>query len=242
MGKEVRICAHRGLSALCPENTLPSFAAALAFGADEIELDIRWTKDQRLVISHDDHLARISNGDGRLGEHTLSELRGVNIGVKHGWTVSFATPDELFSLLGDRIVYNLHVKEAGDNGALIRDLADCIRRHGLEKQCYFAASPRELEWMQKVEPDIPRCAIQLPNDEISIEDMAERYGCSRVQFWLGMYDRGTIERLHARSVSCNLYYADTVENMRIQAELGIDTLLTNRCDLGKAFMEEYAGA
>ena len=240
MSHPVKICAHRGLSALCPENTLPAFAAALALGADEIELDIRWTKDQQLIISHDMDLTRISDGEGLLSEKTLDELRCVNIGVKHGWTVSFATPDELFSLLGDRIVYNLHVKEAGENGALIRDLAACIRRHGLTGNCYFAASPRELEWMEKVEPGIPRCAIQLPNDEIVIEEMAAKYGCTRVQFWLGMYDRGTIDRLHARGVSCNLYYADTLEDMRLQADLGIDTLLTNRCDWGKVFMKEYA--
>ena len=38
-------CAHRGLSALVPENTLPAFAAAYALGADEIEFDVRLTCD-----------------------------------------------------------------------------------------------------------------------------------------------------------------------------------------------------
>lgn len=237
MNRSVKICAHRGLSALCPENTLPAFAAALALGADEIELDVRYTADRQLVISHDEHLDRISDKTGLVGEHTLQQLRSVNIGVEKGWTVGFTTPDELFSFFGDRIVYNLHVKEAGGDGRLIRDLANCIRRHGLEKQCYFAASPNELAWMQRVAPHIPRCAIQLPEDPISIEEMAEKYACSRVQFWYGMYDQGTIDRLHARGVSCNLFFADSVEEMAKQANLGIDTLLTNRCDLGKVFIE-----
>jgi len=235
MPNSVAICAHRGLSALCPENTLPAFAAALALGADEIELDVRWTSDRQLIISHDDSLSRISDGDGFLRDHTLDELRALNIGVKNGWTVGFATPDELFSFLGDRIVYNLHVKEAGEDGSLIRDLTDCIRRHGLEDKCYFAASPNELEWMLRVAPHIPRCAIQLPDDAMTIEEMAEAYACSRVQFWYGMYDQNIIDRLHARGVSCNLFFADTIEEMEKQANMGIDTLLTNRCDLGKVF-------
>lgn len=240
MKHPVRICAHRGLSALCPENTLPAFAAALALGADEIELDVRYTLDRQLVISHDDNLSRISDGSGLLREHTLDQLRTVNIGVKHGWTLSFSTPEELFTLLGDRIIYNLHVKESGEDGALIRDLTECIHRHKLSDHCYFAASPDQLEWMQSIAPEISRCAIQLPGDPISIEEMAEKYSCSRVQFWLGMYDCGTIERLHARGVSLNLFYADTIEDMRLQAELGIDTLLTNRCDLGKVFIQQYS--
>ena len=45
-----RFCAHRGVSALMPENTLPAFGAALALGADEIEFDIRLTKDGKLVV------------------------------------------------------------------------------------------------------------------------------------------------------------------------------------------------
>ena len=48
-----KFCAHRGLSKLMPENTLPAFAAALSLGADEIEFDIRLTKDQKLIVAID---------------------------------------------------------------------------------------------------------------------------------------------------------------------------------------------
>ena len=44
-----KFCAHRGLSKLMPENTLPAFAAALALGADEIEFDIRLTKVSKMT-------------------------------------------------------------------------------------------------------------------------------------------------------------------------------------------------
>ena len=39
--EQKKFCAHRGVSALMPENTLPALAAALALGADEIEFDVR---------------------------------------------------------------------------------------------------------------------------------------------------------------------------------------------------------
>lgn len=77
-------CAHRGVSALMPENTLPAFAAALALGADEIEFDVRMTKDGQMVVSHDGTLERISDGTGNVADHTLAELLELNIGGKHG--------------------------------------------------------------------------------------------------------------------------------------------------------------
>ena len=47
-----RLCAHRGLSQVCPENTVPAFAAAIASGAHEIELDLWTTRDGVPVICH----------------------------------------------------------------------------------------------------------------------------------------------------------------------------------------------
>ena len=70
-----KFCAHRGVSALMPENTLPAFAAALALGADEVEFDARLTKDLQLIVSHDGTLNRISNGEGQLSDFTLEELK-----------------------------------------------------------------------------------------------------------------------------------------------------------------------
>src|SRR5712691_953025 len=45
--------AHRGRHADCPENTLAAFAAAVAFGADGIETDVRFSRDGRPVLFHD---------------------------------------------------------------------------------------------------------------------------------------------------------------------------------------------
>lgn len=47
-----------------PENTLPSFAAAIALGADEIEFDVRLTSDLKMVVCHDDDVNRVSDRKG----------------------------------------------------------------------------------------------------------------------------------------------------------------------------------
>jgi len=226
-----KFCAHRGLSALMPENTLPAFGAALALGADEIEFDLRLTRDNRLIVSHDPVLERISDGTGNLCDYTLEELLQLNVGVKHGWTVPFCTAEQVFEQFANRLTFNIHLKEHGEEGYLISELVKLVDKYQAQDSVYFAASPRELEWMQRIAPQIPRTAIQLPKDEIGIFDMAKKYDCTRVQFWLGMFDQALIDQLHDNGILCNLFYADTAENYEKYFSMGIDTLLTNRMDL-----------
>lgn len=233
-----RFCAHRGLSALTPENTLPAFAAALSLGADEIEFDVRLTRDNQLIVSHDGTLERISDGEGKLSDKTLAELKRLNAGVKQGWMTPFCTVEEVFAQFAGRLAFNIHLKEPGEDGYLIKELVRLVEKYDAHESVYFAATPAELEWMQRIAPQIPRCAIQLPGDGIGIYDMAMKYGCSRVQFWLGMFDGALIRRLHAAKVSCNLYYADTAQDYDRYFDMGIDTLLTNRMDLAAAWRRD----
>lgn len=69
-----RVCAHRGFNTIAPENSMPAFGAAVAMGADEIEFDLWYTKDGEIVSIHDSTLDRVSDGSGRVFEHTYEEL------------------------------------------------------------------------------------------------------------------------------------------------------------------------
>ena len=79
-----RLCAHRGLSKACPENTLPAFAAAIASGAHEIEFDVRTSRDGIAVVCHDESVDRTTNGRGKVAELTWEELRRLDTGASFG--------------------------------------------------------------------------------------------------------------------------------------------------------------
>ena len=89
--------------------------------------------------------------------------------------------------------------------------------------------------MERIAPDIARAAIQLPDNTMDIFEMAKKYNCSRVQFWLGIFDEELIKKFHNDGISCNLYYADDIENYEKYFSMGIDTLLTNRMDLANDY-------
>ena len=77
----VRI-AHRGASGkgLAPENTLPSFERALEIGADAIEMDVRATRDGRVVVIHDETLDRTTDRTGAISKLTLEEIKQADAG------------------------------------------------------------------------------------------------------------------------------------------------------------------
>ncbi len=63
-----------------PENTLRSFVAAQQAGLDVIELDLHLSKDGALVVMHDTHVDRTTDGTGPIAEKTLTELRALDAG------------------------------------------------------------------------------------------------------------------------------------------------------------------
>jgi glycerophosphoryl diester phosphodiesterase len=93
------------------DNTLPSIEAAMAAGADVVEIDIRITADHQFVLFHDDGLACRTDGSGRVSERSVPELQSLDVG--YGYTAD------------DGKSYPLRGKGVG----LMPTLADALRSH-----------------------------------------------------------------------------------------------------------------
>lgn len=87
-GKEFMIIAHKGAAKQAPENTLSAIQKALDLRVDMIEIDVRNTKDEEIVVFHDATLERVARDT--LGHHltdkdsvhdyTLEELKQFDVG------------------------------------------------------------------------------------------------------------------------------------------------------------------
>ena len=71
--------AHRGASEYAPENTLLSFYLGLYMEANGIETDVQLTKDNVLVLFHDETLTRVTGVDGKLSDYTYNELLSFDV-------------------------------------------------------------------------------------------------------------------------------------------------------------------
>jgi glycerophosphoryl diester phosphodiesterase len=92
------VAAHRGGSALWPENSLLAFRNALALGVDLVETDVHLTSDGEVVVIHDPTLDRTTTGTGPIGSVRLGDLASVRLKARDG-SVTEETLPSLTALL-----------------------------------------------------------------------------------------------------------------------------------------------
>ena len=78
----VHVCGHRGFSLHYPENTLPAFAAAKAWGATTIEIDVVLTAEGEPIVLHDRTLDRTTDGHGFAADFALEQIRRLDAGAR----------------------------------------------------------------------------------------------------------------------------------------------------------------
>lgn len=110
-----RVYAHRGDSAAYPENTLLAFRKAIESGAYGIELDLHATSDGTVVVIHDRSMERTTSGLGYVDEMTLVDVRQADAGSGER-VPTFA---EVLDLVGDRLHFDLEVKQPGIEAAVL---------------------------------------------------------------------------------------------------------------------------
>ncbi|MHA7240743.1 glycerophosphodiester phosphodiesterase [Arthrobacter sp. TMS1-12-1] len=100
------IFAHRGSSGTYAEHTRAAYLQALADGADGVECDVHLTRDEQLVCIHDTTIDRTTSGSGRVADHTLEELRRLDVSSWKGVTIpaEYGSPSEQLLSLPDLIL------------------------------------------------------------------------------------------------------------------------------------------
>ena len=132
--------AHRGGSLDGIENTLASFAAAVALGYRYVETDVRLTADGVLVAFHDARLARVLGGPGHLRELTWAQLEGQRVGGRE----PVPRLDEVLKTWPDvRFVIDPKCDDAVD------PLIDVLRAHdAVDRVCVGSFSDERLRRMR----------------------------------------------------------------------------------------------
>lgn len=109
MGRETKIVAHRGASGYAPENTLLAFQKAIDLGCDKVELDVRLTKDEKVVVIHDDNVGRTTNGRGKVANLTLKQIKNLDCEEKQ----KVPTLQEVIDLCKEKIDLTIELKARG---------------------------------------------------------------------------------------------------------------------------------
>ncbi|GAB3795939.1 glycerophosphodiester phosphodiesterase [Virgibacillus kimchii] len=137
---DVAVASHRGDTTNAPENSMSSIQSALNKGVDAIEVDIMMTKDDVIVLNHDDNLERTAGVDQRVGDMTYEEVAAVDIGRLYD--ESFAgeripTLDQVLDEVADKdTLLILDLKSYERKETFTGEIVRLIEQHNAADQVY----------------------------------------------------------------------------------------------------------
>lgn len=189
----MKIWAHRGCSQNYPENTLTAFAKAMELPhLTGIELDIQMTKDQELVVIHDEKVDRTTNGTGYVKDFTLAEIKKLEIGTGTCRKERIPLIDELLDLMQNRmesgLLLNIELKNSiirypGMEEKIVELIAD---RGMADRVVYSSFYAKSLEVIKKLEPE---ASVGILDSRVSDCLYKRNGGCGADAlhpFWKGM--------------------------------------------------------
>ncbi len=138
------IMSHRGDSRDAPENTLPAVSLAIEKNADYVEIDVRETKDGKIVVMHDSSVYRTTGVRKNVSDMTYDEIRKLDAGSSFsreyaGTRVPLLS--EVLDICKSNINVNIEIKvNAGDSPYFIKNITHMIEEMNMEQQCVFQSS------------------------------------------------------------------------------------------------------
>jgi len=233
----VLIFAHRGCSTKAPENTISAFRKAFEMGADGVELDVRQTKDGRLVIIHDPTVDRTTNGRGFVEEHTLDEIRKLVIeGGEHVPTLYEAL--KLASEYGKMLLIDLKVVDA--ESELVEEVKKCgmVEKVIVTNQ-FFYCSKR----IKEIEPRIKTALLLFKGLNYDDEDPVELAKEFKADYIHPAELENVTEELVARAHENGIGVIAGTTDDPLEAEylykIGVDAVTPNKPEIFIGIIERY---
>ena len=236
-----RLCAHRGWSEVLPENSLPAYGAAIALGADEIEMDLYATTDGVLVSCHSYNLAEITDGEGIVYEKSYDELLRYDFGVKFGEAfrgLKIVTFEDILRECGNRVIINIHAKIWDLNlpDDKMDEIVALVKKYHCEQSVYFlSCNACGLEKIKKLKRKYPEISCAVGHDRQRMWESVERAleaGAEKMQQYEGYVNEEVVEKAHANGIKVGVYIykgykEDIVKKSMEYLDMGVDYILVD---------------
>jgi glycerophosphoryl diester phosphodiesterase len=222
------VFAHRGGSALAPENTIAAFDNGLALGADGLELDVHLSRDGRVVVHHDRTLDRTTPLTGPIAARDAEVLKRAGVP---------ALDDVLARYRDARIIVELKV----NSREMARAAVDLVRRaDAVGRVCLGSFGMRVLRAVRALEPAMATsaareevrwalyrswCRWPVARSSYSGYQIPEFAGRTRV------VSPRFVEYSHRAGLGVQVWTVDAEADARRLLAWGVDALITDRPDI-----------
>lgn len=242
------LVAHRGGSALAPENTLPAFDRAATLGADAIETDVRLSRDGTVMVFHDEETSRLTGAAGTIEGLTAAEIGALDAAFSFSEDAGVTFPlrgagvrvPTLAEALRRHPRMRFSVDAKSEDPALADALAQVVRdARAEERVCVGSFFDAQAERLGALLPGVCRF---FPQDAATRHVLAAKAGAAPVGLPSGfdladlparmgdlvVVDPPVLEHFHRLGIPVHVWTVDDEHEMRALLALGVDGLVTDR--------------
>jgi glycerophosphoryl diester phosphodiesterase len=233
------VVAHRGAPLVQPENTIPSFEAAVTAGADAVEFDVRLCADGMPVVLHDASVQRTTGEPGLARDLTVAELARLAIATPGGGSTHVPTLEEVLGTLSGRVAIDVELKQLpgeADYDPDVDGLVDATLRV-IEAVAFVGPvlltsfSPFSLDAVRRRAPEV---TVGLLTDPSVGADVALGFASERGYDWVlppvaRVGDAGApfVARAHDAGLRVGTWNTEDPNEARRLMRWGVDAVATN---------------
>ncbi|WP_066190624.1 glycerophosphodiester phosphodiesterase [Gracilibacillus timonensis] len=239
----VQIFAHRGSSGTHPENTFSAFREAVKMSTDGIEIDVHLTKDNELVVIHDNTVNRTTNGKGYVKDFTLQEIKQLDAG---SWFAEEFTGERiptleevLIFLEKEKQILNIELKNVVlDYHGLEDKVVEMVRKYHLTDRVIISSFNHiSLHEIGKSYPDI-KCGVLTLDKQYQPWNYITSVGATSIHpHWLKC-DQEMITEMQLRNIPVRVYVINKKDQMRRFINYNVTALMTDYPELALQIRDE----
>lgn len=230
----MKLIAHRGGKSVFPENTIKAFGTALKNGADAIELDIHFTKDNKIVVHHDYCISISERNVKPIYELTYTDIQQVDLGSH----CTVPTLEEVFAVFGNSLDYEIELK--GFTVKFLEVMADIAQRFRLENRIEFT-SPLSYN-LTVIKQLMPRAKtgvfISEPPDWMS-KKLAQDLALHNVilgrhnviHYPISLIDKRAVDHAHSNNILVHAANCNSKAEIAYVSKLGVDQASTDNLEM-----------
>jgi len=222
--KKILKIAHRGASALEPENTLRAVERSMELGADMIEVDVSaMSKDGHLIVIHDKTVDRTTNGRGYVFDMSLEELKGLDAGRGE----KIPTLQEVIGAVRGRAKLLIDLKHPFSS-VIERELVDVVQQERMNEDTVITSSEGTvLMRLKAINPKL-KVALLVNGPVDDPEELALKFRADILHLgspiWANMK---VVRNAHSKRLSVFVGNPSSVKEIGQLIKLGVDGITTD---------------
>lgn len=238
----MRVVAHRGYSGCYPENTMLSFQKAVEAKADEIELDVQLTKDDQVVVIHDEKVDRTTDGVGNVRDFTLKDIQKLDASKawdgQHPFQHIPSFEEYCEWACGQPVVTNIELKTGIVYYPDIeRKTIEILQKYHMVRKVMFSSfNHLSLIDAKRICPEIPVGALVGKNGIFNAGFYCRKFGFEFYHPSWEALDDEKVREIHDHGVKMNVWTVNGMCELEKLQKWGVRGVITNFPTVARAYL------